>query len=184
VVIDGLLEPVKIHPGQFVTGRDSLYREYHQLHRASRTPCRKPLPSPLSLFRWLLTLQRMQMLNIKSTNKFSIITITNWPRYQQHEQQMNNRRTTDEHKEECLKNKERITPEKISGETSSVVESDSDQDLTDQSSGIQLASLLLDLIRRRKPDLKSPVLERWGREMDLLMRRDGRTPDRIEAVIR
>jgi hypothetical protein len=183
IVIDGLLEPVNIGPGQFITGRDSLYREYHQLHLPGRTPRRKRLPSPLSLFRWLLTLQHMQMLNIKSTNKFSIITITNWPRYQQHEQQMNNRRTTDDHKEEIIKNKERISSEKISGETSSLAESDPDQDLTDQSSGIQLASLLLELIRRRKPDFKSPDIQRWGREMDLLIRLDGRTPDRVEAVI-
>lgn len=52
----------------------------------------------------------MQILNIKSYNKFSIITVINWNLYQQDEQQMNNRRTTDEHKQECIKNDKEKNP--------------------------------------------------------------------------
>jgi hypothetical protein len=46
----------------------------------------------------------MQNLRIKSFNKYSIITIINWGEYQQNEQQVNNKRTSDEHKQECIKN--------------------------------------------------------------------------------
>jgi hypothetical protein len=46
----------------------------------------------------------MQMLRIKSFSKYSIITIINWGAYQQNEQQVNNRRTSGEHKQECIKN--------------------------------------------------------------------------------
>ena len=42
----------------------------------------------------------MQLLNIKTFNKYSIITIINWNQYQQNEQQVNNRRTSNEHKQE------------------------------------------------------------------------------------
>ena len=52
----------------------------------------------------------MQILNIKSYNKFSIITVINWNLYQQDEQQMNNRWTTDEHKQECIKNDKEKNP--------------------------------------------------------------------------
>jgi hypothetical protein len=42
----------------------------------------------------------MQILNIKSYSKFSIITVLNWNQYQQNEHQMNIRRTSSEHKQE------------------------------------------------------------------------------------
>ena len=44
------------------------------------------------------------MLNIKTHSKFSIITICNWDEYQQDEQQVNNRRTTDEQQVNTDKN--------------------------------------------------------------------------------
>lgn len=48
----------------------------------------------------------------------------------------------------------------------------------------RLASLLLDLIRQRKADFRRPNAERWARDMDRLIRRDKREPERVEAVIR
>jgi hypothetical protein len=50
--------------------------------------------------------------------------------------------------------------------------------------GLRLSELLLELIVQRKPDLRRPNLDRWARDMDRLIRLDGRTPERIEAVIR
>jgi hypothetical protein len=48
---------------------------------------------------------------------------------------------------------------------------------------LQLASFLLDEIQKNKPDFKKPNLQTWAREFDLLLRRDGRTVDRIQKVI-
>lgn len=48
----------------------------------------------------------------------------------------------------------------------------------------RLAELLLNLIRERKPDYKQPDLNHWARHIDLMVRRDGRNPARIERVIR
>ena len=58
------------------------------------------------------TLEKMGNLNIKTNNKYSIITIVNWETYQgannnyehQNEQQMNNKRTTDEQQMNTNKN--------------------------------------------------------------------------------
>lgn len=47
-----------------------------------------------------------------------------------------------------------------------------------------LAELLLALILERKPDFRRPALGCWAREIDRLLRLDGRTPARVEAVIR
>jgi len=110
VMITGLLNPIKLKPGQFITGRNSLWEDYHQRHLKKRQPRRKPAPSLITVYRWLLALQEMQLLNIKSYNKYSIITIINWNQYQQNEQQMNNRRTTDEHKQELREELKEETP--------------------------------------------------------------------------
>ena len=48
----------------------------------------------------------------------------------------------------------------------------------------RLATLLLDLLRQRKPDFRQPNLARWARDIDRLIRLDGRDPQRIEAVVR
>ncbi|MEW6671776.1 MAG: hypothetical protein AB1427_08730 [Thermodesulfobacteriota bacterium] len=112
VTIPGTLKPIRLEPGQFVTGRYSLHEDYHQAHLKKRYS-RKAAPTAITLYRWLLILQDMQILNINSYNKYSIITVINWHLYQSDEQQMNNRRTSDEHKQECIKN-EKETLEKIS----------------------------------------------------------------------
>jgi len=103
VVVDGALKPVRLEPGQLVAGRHSLWAQYHQLCMRARKPKKPPLPSPTTLRRWLLTMQEMQMLHIASFNKFSIITIVNWHRYQFDGQQANIRQTSGGHKEKDIK---------------------------------------------------------------------------------
>lgn len=116
VTFQDILKPIKLSPGQFVTGRFSLHEDYHQAHLKKRYS-RKAAPTAITLYRWLLNLQYMQILNIKTYNKYSIITVINWNLYQINEQQMNNKRTTDEHKQEGFK-KYKETPEIISNEIS------------------------------------------------------------------
>jgi hypothetical protein len=107
VVVDRKLEPVRLEPGQLVSGRQALWEQYHQIDRRGGKPQKQLKPSPTTLYRWLLTMQRMQILHIEPFNKYSIITIVNWLRYQFDGQQANNRRTSGEHKEkDTKKNKE------------------------------------------------------------------------------
>jgi hypothetical protein len=51
------------------------------------------------------------------------------------------------------------------------------------STEFKLAKLLFDTIRKRKPDFKEPNLQVWAVHIDLMIRRDGRKPDRIAEVI-
>ncbi len=93
---------VDLKPGEFVTGRKKAAQELGM--------------SESKVYRLLDSLRRTQNLHIKSNNKFSVISIINWSHYQgdnleseqQSEQQMNNKRTASEHKQECkeLKKKE------------------------------------------------------------------------------
>lgn len=97
VQIDGIKEPIELHPGEFVTGRYALHSDYYPKRKKNQK-------SPISVWRWLRILKNMQNVNIKTYNKYSIVSIVNWDIYQsdeidneqQNEQQMNNRRSTDE----------------------------------------------------------------------------------------
>lgn len=59
-----------------------------------------------------------------------------------------------------------------------------------ESTEYQIAFQLLDLIQKRKPGFrqglpanKSHTLQRWAKPIDLMIRRDGRTPENIRQVI-
>lgn len=96
------LQEVQLKEGQFVFGRKVASKELGM--------------SESKVYRLIKKLEKMQNLNIKSNNKFSVITIEKWGDYQsvdlegeqQNEQQMNNKRTTNEHKQECKECKEDI----------------------------------------------------------------------------
>jgi hypothetical protein len=88
VVIDR--QQVTLLPGEFITGRKSLTNDYN----VGLKPRHKK--KELSLWRDLKFLEECGNLNIKSTNKYSVISIVKWSEYQENEQQLNNNRTTDE----------------------------------------------------------------------------------------
>lgn len=48
---------------------------------------------------------------------------------------------------------------------------------------VRLASLLLEKIQKRKPDIKKPNLQSWAKDVDLLLRIDMRSPPTVERVI-
>ncbi len=92
---------VKLEVGQFVTGRNALAEEFNKGAKKDE------VVSPSTLWRWLNNFEEWQMLNIKKTTKYSVVTVVHWSEYQgseqqvnskwtANEQQMNNKRTTDE----------------------------------------------------------------------------------------
>lgn len=119
--VDGLLAPVRIEPGQFITGRYALWSDFHQLHLRRRKPRKKPLPSPTTLREWLLTLHDMQMLNIKSTNKYSIISIVNWNQYQESCHQAVIKPSSSRHKQEGFKDSKNGSTEFLTDRWSDII---------------------------------------------------------------
>jgi len=69
VTIEGASAPVQIKAGQFLTGRFELHGAYYPRKKKNNK-------SPLTIWRKLKTLENMGNLNIKSYNKYSIITIS------------------------------------------------------------------------------------------------------------
>lgn len=111
---------VELEAGQFVFGRKSAALDLKMKER--------------TVYDYMNVLEKLEMLNIKSTNKFSVVTVMKWDFYQgrddvdqqqkdnnpttiQH--QSNNSPTTVQHKQECkelknVKNVKNISPPNIS----------------------------------------------------------------------
>jgi len=86
---------VNLSPGEFVTGRFELHFEYNNGLKKSE------MVSERTLWRWLKRLEEYEYLSIKSYNKYSVVTVDNWSKYQ-HSDQSNNhqvttKRPTDDH---------------------------------------------------------------------------------------
>lgn len=92
------LQTVELDAGQFVFGRKVASQELH-------------IPES-SLMRYMRRLESVGNLNIKTNNKFSLITIENWRFYQgdtsesgqENEQQMDIKWTSNEHQMDTYKN--------------------------------------------------------------------------------
>lgn len=81
---------VNLEVGQFITGRKALANEFNKGAKDNH------IISESTLWRWLLLFEQLQMLNIKKTTKYSVVTVVNWREYQGIEQQINNKWTADE----------------------------------------------------------------------------------------
>jgi len=80
-----------LEKGCFITGRKVIAEDLKQTES--------------SIYRRLKVLQDLQMITLKSNNRFSVINVLNYCIYQgedlETEQQANNKRTTSEHRQEC-----------------------------------------------------------------------------------
>ncbi|WP_238162440.1 hypothetical protein [Cohnella sp. AR92] len=101
---------VRLMPGEFVTGRFSLQSMYNN------GLSREQQKSPTTVWRWLETLENGEFLSIKSSNKFSVVSILNWHKYQndeqQNEQQVSNKRAASEQQVSTNKNVKNYKNEK------------------------------------------------------------------------
>lgn len=92
---------ITLLPGQFIFGRKQAAKELRMSERGIRTCLKNSISS--------------DFLTIKATNKFSVISITNWATYQseesvndqQSDQQVTSKRPTGDHKQEGKEGKKR-----------------------------------------------------------------------------
>lgn len=89
---------IVLQPGEFITGRKALSED---LNKGTKPKLKL---NESTWWRYLNNLGKLQMLNIKKTNKYSVVTILNWNEYQENEQQTNNKRTSDEQQMNTNKN--------------------------------------------------------------------------------
>ena len=71
-------QEIEIKIGQFITGRNAMAKDLKQ--------------NPITTYKRLKILENLQILNIKSNNKFSVVTIVNYGLYQSEEIKRNTKR--------------------------------------------------------------------------------------------
>ena len=115
---------VSLEPGQFVTGRFDLHELYNRgLKRSDK------VAAEYTVWRWLQVLEKQGLVSIKSSNKFSIVTVVNWAFYQgdeqineqQNEHELSNKLATNEHElstNKNVKNLENVKNDKKNKSTS------------------------------------------------------------------
>jgi len=123
-----------------------------------------------------MTLEMLGNVSIKTSNKYSLITIVNWERYQCSSHQ-------------SVQQNELVTSSKCAADVQHACTNKNDKnekkkEFSSELSEFRLSALLFELIRQRNPDHKAPNLQAWAKHVDLMMRVDGRAPERIEQVIR
>jgi hypothetical protein len=119
-----------------------------------------------TVYKRMQKLTTMQNCNIQSNTHYSLVSVLNYEPYQGGEsEQVTGKVTPKEHPSNTNKNykNKRIYVE--------------------GSIELRLASFLLEEIQRNKPDFKKPNLQTWAREINLMIRRDGRVTDRIREII-
>lgn len=97
---------VWLNSGEFVTGRDALTFE---MNKGAK---REHQVNSTSVWRWIKLFEKEGMLDIKSTTKYSVISISNWGAYQSDEQQVDNKWTTSEQQVDTNKNEKNYKNEK------------------------------------------------------------------------
>lgn len=172
-------QTVHLMPGEFVTGRFDLQSMYNSGLKVDQQK------SPKTVWRWLEALENGEFLTIKSTNKYSVVALVNWHLYQsddqQFDQQVTNKRPTDDQqvttnkKEKNLKKDKESKEDKPSSRKRPVYESDSIP--------YRSASYLLKKIKEHSPGIKAPNLQQWANDMRLLIETDKREPITIANVI-
>ena len=114
----------------------------------------------------LALLEKLGKITRKTTNKFSIITVCNYEYYQATEGSKPQAKPQTDHKQTTT--------------TKNIKE---EKHYVEDSVELQLASLLLEEIRKNKSDFKQPRLRSWAGDIDFMIRQDGRRPERIREVI-
>ena len=95
-----------LEPGQFIIGRKSLTED---LNKGMKP---KQELNESTWWRYLNNLEKFEMLHIKKTNKYSVVSIIKWSDYQESEQQMNNKRTSNEQQMNTNKNVKNVNNDK------------------------------------------------------------------------
>jgi len=160
---------VELEPGQFITGRNSLANELNKGMKPSQKQ------SEISWWRYLNNLQKWEMLNINKTNKYSVVSIVKWCEYQESEQQVNNKRTTDEQQMNTNKNGKNGKNDK---------KKDSPKQVYDENSlYYKMADYFYRLILKNNPEHKEPNLQAWADDCRKIVELDKRNKDQVRRVM-
>lgn len=99
-------QEIAVSSGQFVTGRAVIEKEFNEGVPRDRQIVGR------TLWRWLKRFENEQMLSIKSTTKYSVISINKWDEYQGSDQQVSSGRPSTVQQVSTYKNEKNDKNEK------------------------------------------------------------------------
>ena len=165
-------QEVYVSSGQFVTGRAIIEKEFNEgVPRDQQIVGR-------TLWRWLKKFEKEEMLSIKSTTKYSVISIKNWDEYQSSDQQVSSGRPSTVHQVSTYKNDKNEKNEKNNNprnKRKKRVYADDDPNKI-------LAKTLLKLIRKNQ-EIKEPDLDKWANTIRLTIEADKRSGKEVQEMI-
>lgn len=162
---------VKLQPGEFVTGRYSLAEEYN------RGVKKDMIVSERTLWRWLKNFEEWEMLSIKSTTKYSVITVINWHQYQTSDQQVSSSRPSND-QQVSTNNKGNKGNKENNKEVRHKQVYDTD------SPYFILADFFYKEILRNNSNHKEPNLQTWSEEFRKIIELDKRDKKEVSKLIR
>ncbi|KGR74872.1 hypothetical protein [Ureibacillus sinduriensis] len=163
---------IKLQPGQFVTGRNALATEFNKGAK------KEDIVSPITLWRWLNLFEKLEMLNIKKTTKYSVVTVINWGGYQHHEQQVNNKRTTNEQQMNTNNNVNNVNNDNniSSRKQKRVYEEDSDE--------MKLTNFFIQEVQKNDSLFTCKNKQSWCEDFRKIIEIDKRDKSEISKLIR
>lgn len=168
---------VVVSSGEFVTGRDAIAKEFNEgVPRDQQIVGR-------TLWRWIKKFEEEQMLSIKSTTKYSVVTVKNWNEYQASDQQVSINRPSTVHQVSTInnaKNAENAKNAKNKDNSRQSAKRTYDED----SIHYQLAASLFKEIQNNNPEARSPNLQIWSDDIRKMIELDGRKPEQVTNMIR
>lgn len=171
---------VKLERGQFITGRFSLAKD---MNRGV-----KPLQfvNERTWWRYLKNFEKFQMLSIKSTNSFSVVTIDKYDFYQGGLSETD-QQTVQPLSNDCPTDVQRLSTNnkenKENKENKLNTSSPKSKIYDEESSFYQLALRLFSRIKENNESFKKPNLQKWAEEMRLMIEKDKRTEQQVRYLI-
>lgn len=160
---------VSLSPGQFVFGRKKAAQELEMNESTVRD--------------YMNVLKKQSIIDIKSTNKYSVITIVNWGFYQTDDEKPDskhaNKMTTEYQQNDTYKN---VKNEKNEKEDINTLCHKS-QTYDEGDTCYQLAVRFVNKIRSNNPSFKEPDLQKWSKDIRLMLERDSRTEKQVAELI-
>lgn len=134
----------------------------------------------------LKILENLGIITHQTTHRFSLITICNYDYYQGEEtKEPHTKPHTEQGKEQPEGENVKITQLPHTDHTLTTTnKNDKKNKYVEGQEPLRLATLLLEEIRKNKPDFKTPDLQKWAGVFDLMLRIDKRDASTVERVIK
>ncbi len=166
-------QEIHVSSGQFVTGRAVIEKEFNE-----GVPFDQQVVGR-TLWRWLKKFENEEMLSIKSTTKYSVISIKNWDEYQSSDQQVSSGRPSTVQQVSTYKNEKNDKNEK----NNNIVSKKSKKRIyPDDDPNKKLAALLFKKISQNQ-NIKKPDLDNWANTIRLTIKSDKRAGKEVQDMI-